>query len=106
MPDQRADENREHADRPLESSASPAARTPSASHDDDLSPAKTLRESATASGGQRLGDTTPVGPVVSFPDADAARREERPDAPARGGERAADANTGHDARADGTPGAP
>ena len=55
-------------DRRLEADHSQAATTPLANHEDDLSPAKSLRGSSTAEGGQRLGDSGPVAnPIVSFP---------------------------------------
>lgn len=68
----------QHARR-LEADDSQAATTPSAAHEDELSPAKALRDSSTADGGQRIGDSGPVAnPIVSFPgpepDHDAAPR--------------------------------
>ena len=55
-------------DRRLEADHSQAATTPFANHEDDLSPAKSLRETAAAEGSQRVGDSGPVAnPVVSFP---------------------------------------
>lgn len=39
---------------------------PLANHEDDLSPARVVRETATEGGGHRLGNATPVdGPEVS-----------------------------------------
>ena len=52
----------------LEADHSQAATTPAANHEDDLSPAKSLRESAGAKGSQRVGDSGPVAnPIVSYP---------------------------------------
>ena len=57
----------QHAGR-LEADHSQAATTPTANHEDDLSPAKSLRESAAADGSPRVGDSGPVAnPTVSFP---------------------------------------
>jgi hypothetical protein len=54
--------------RRLEGEFSQAARTPLAQHEDALSPAMSLRESAAAGGGQRLGDNGPVAnPFIEFP---------------------------------------
>jgi hypothetical protein len=54
--------------RRLEADRSQAATTPLANHEDDLSPAKSLRESLAADGCQRVGDSGPVAnPIVSFP---------------------------------------
>ena len=49
--------------------AKPAPPAPKPDQEDLLSPARALRESVGASGGQRLGDNGPVAnPEVSFPD--------------------------------------
>jgi hypothetical protein len=54
---------------PLESPDSPAHRTPAAQHEDELSPAKVIRDRSEQAPSQRIGDNTVAGnPVVSFPD--------------------------------------
>lgn len=54
---------------PLESPLSQAHRTPVAQHEDQLSPAKVIRDRAEEARSQRIGDNTAAGnPVVSFPE--------------------------------------
>jgi hypothetical protein len=80
--------------RKLQGDTAPSARSEVARHDDALSPARALRESAGQGGGQRLGDGLPAGgPVVSFPDAPPAPPDDetpagppRVDRPQRGDE--------------------
>jgi hypothetical protein len=53
----------------LEGDRSPARTSPTARHEDELSPAKELRDRVAASRSERVGDTTPVGgPVTSPPE--------------------------------------
>jgi len=66
-------------DRRLESDASQAAKTPLAQHEDELSPARALRESSASGGGQRVGDSGPVAnPIVDFPQTDGAPEPDPP----------------------------
>jgi hypothetical protein len=49
-------------------------------HEDLLSPARALRESAARRGSQRVGDSGPVAnPEVSFPDAPAGDAKREPE---------------------------
>jgi hypothetical protein len=53
----------------LAGEGSPARTSPAAQHEDELSPAKELRDRVAASRSERVGDTTPVGgPVTSPPE--------------------------------------
>lgn len=48
--------------------AKPATPAPEPDREDQLSPARSLRESAARGGGQRIGNNSPVAnPEVSFP---------------------------------------
>lgn len=52
----------------LEGETSPAAATPLANHEDDLSAAAWLRQTSASDGGQRVGNSGPVAnPETSFP---------------------------------------
>lgn len=65
-------------DRQLQGESSPAAASPLAQHDDVLSPAQALRDSsASAVGGQRVGNSGPVGnPITTFADEDEPASEQ------------------------------
>ena len=55
--------------RRLKGDHSQAERTPKAEHEDELSPAKIVRDRATEGPGQRIGDNTAAAnPVTSFPE--------------------------------------
>ena len=57
----------------------PAAPTPRADQDDQLSPSRSLRESAAEGGGQRVGNNGPMAnPEVSFPDEPGAHEDDEP----------------------------
>ena len=45
----------------------PARRTDAAKHEDELSPAKDLRERAASSRSERVGNTTAVGGPITSP---------------------------------------
>lgn len=52
---------------PLAGENAPAQRSPEARHEDELSPAKGLRDRARQSPGDRIGNSTPTGPITSPP---------------------------------------
>jgi hypothetical protein len=52
---------------PLAAESAPAQRSPEARHEDALSPARVLRDRASESRSDRIGNNTPTGPATSPP---------------------------------------